>query len=110
MRMKRVWAMLVGALIPAPALALTQPVQSAATTTVSQSSDAVHATRGVVKTISPTTLIVSRPKRRGDIVFKLSPSPHIEGTIVVGATVSVRYRDDGDDHVATAISVKKPLE
>ena len=110
MRIKRVWAILIGALIPAPALALTQPVQSAATTTVSQSSDAVHATRGVVKTISPTTLVVSRPKRRGDIVFKLSPSPHIEGTIVVGATVSVRYRDDGEEHVATAIAVKRQLE
>jgi hypothetical protein len=110
MQMKGVWAMLLGALIPAPAAALTQPVQPAAATTLSQSPDAVHATRGVVKTIGPTTLVVSRPKRRGDIVFKLSPSPHIEGTIVVGATVSVRYRDDGDDHVATAISVKKQLD
>jgi hypothetical protein len=109
MRITRVCAIMIGALIPAPALALAQPVQSAATT-APQSSDAVHATRGVVKTIGPTTLVVSRPKRRGDIVFKLGPSPHIEGTIVVGATVSVRYRDDGEEHIATAIAVKRQLE
>ena len=109
--MQRVRAIIIGAaLIPAPARALAQPVQSTTTTTVSQSSDAVHATRGVVKTIGPTTLVVSRPKRRGDIVFKLGPSPHIEGTIVVGATVSVRYRDDGEEHIATAIAVKRQLE
>lgn len=107
MRVLRLAAVVIGALSPAPAFALTQPVQPLTTAAMSQSPDAVHATRGVVKTISPTTLVVSRPKHRGDIVFKLSPPPHIEGTIVVGATVSVRYRDDGDGHVATAISVHR---
>jgi hypothetical protein len=69
--------------MPVPALALTQPVQPAATTTVAfQSFEAVHATRGVVRTISVTTLVVSR-RHRGDIVFRLAPNPHIEGTILV---------------------------
>ena len=106
--MLRLAAMVIGALSPAPAIAFTQSVQPFTMTVVSsQSPDAVHATRGVVKTIGPTTMVVSRPKHRGDIVFKLSPPPHIEGTITVGATVSVRYRDDGDSHVATAISVHR---
>jgi hypothetical protein len=37
----------------------------------------------------------------------LSPAIHLEGTLEVGATISVRYRDEGNDHVATAISVQK---
>lgn len=113
MRTRRFAAMVIGALMPAPvpALVLTQPVQPAATTTVAfQSFEAVHATRGVVKTISVTTLVVSRPRHRGDIAFRLAPTPYIEGTIVVGATVSVRYRDEGVTHIATAISVKRELE
>ena len=111
MRIRRFAAMVIGALMPVPALALTQPVQPGASTTVtSQSPEAVHATRGVVKTISATTLVVTRPRHRGDILFKLAPAPHIEGTIVVGATVSVRYRDEGEEHIATAIAVKNKLE
>jgi hypothetical protein len=111
MRIRRFAAMVIGALMPVPALALTQPVQPGASTTVtSQSPEAVHATRGVVKTISATTLVVTRPRHRGDILFTLAPAPHIEGTIVVGATVSVRYRDEGEEHIATAIAVKNKLE
>lgn len=110
MRVRRFAMMMIGVLMSAPALALTQPVEPAATTVTSQSSETVHATRGVVKTISATTLVVSRPRHRGDILFKLTPTSHIEGAIVVGATVSVRYRDVGDEHIATAISVTGKLE
>ena len=110
MRTRCYAAMVNWALMSAPAIAL-QPVEPAATMTVtSQSSEAVHATRGVVKTISATMLVVSRPRHRGDILFRLAPAPHIEGAVVVGATVSVRYRDEGDEHIATAIAVKRQLE
>lgn len=68
----------------------------------------VHATRGVVKAIDEASLIVSRPRNRGDITFKLDPRTHRDGKIVVGSTVSVRYRDDGKTHVATAIALQKP--
>lgn len=66
-----------------------------------------HATRGVVKTIDATTLVLSRPKDLGEMTFKLSPSVQKQGTVVVGATVSVRYHEEGKVHVALAISVQR---
>ena len=33
---------------------------------------------------------------------------HRAGAIVVGATVSVRYRDDGKCHIATAVALRRP--
>jgi len=59
----------------------------------------VHATRGVVKALNATTLVVSRRRKRGDITFTLGRGVHVEGIIELGATVSVRYRDEGSDHV-----------
>jgi len=51
---------------------------------------------------------VARPKGRGDITFKVRPSLHRDGTIAVGSDVSVRYEDEGDEHVAIAVAVKRP--
>ena len=67
-----------------------------------------HATRGVVKSINGATMTVSRGRSRGDITFTLPATVHREGTVVVGSTVAVRYRDDGSLHVATAITVQQP--
>jgi hypothetical protein len=100
-------ALLVGGLAPVPAVARTMAVRPVPSVDPSESAETVHATRGVVKAISATTLVVSRPRNRGDITFKLSPAVHLEGAPEVGATISVRYRDQGRDHVATAISVEK---
>ena len=67
-----------------------------------------HATRGVVKSIDATTLVISRPKDRGDITFKLNSMTQRDGKIVVGSTIAVRYREEGKDHIATAIALQKP--
>jgi hypothetical protein len=83
------------------------PSTARAQTQTPYAGPAVHATRGVVKSINPATLVVSRPRNRGDITFTLSSSTHREGTIVVGATVSVRYRDEGKVHLATAVALQK---
>ncbi len=66
------------------------------------------ATRGIVKSAAKTELVLSRFQKRGDITISLSSSTHVEGDIKVGATVSVRYRDEEGHHVATAVSVEKP--
>jgi hypothetical protein len=68
----------------------------------------IHATRGVVKSIDEVTLVISRPRNRGDITFKLSSTTHRDGKIVVGSTIAVRYRDEGKDHIATAMALQKP--
>ena len=100
-------AFTIGGLAPASAIARTLAIRPVLSVESPDTGGTVHATRGVVKAISGTTLIVSRPRNRGDIAFKLSPAVHLEGTLEVGATISVRYRDEGNDHVATAISVQK---
>jgi len=70
-------------------------------------STASHATRGTVKSVDERTLVIARFGHRGDITFALSPATHREGTIVVGAVVSVRYREDGQRHIATAVTVQR---
>jgi hypothetical protein len=70
--------------------------------------EATHATRGTVKRAEAAEIVVTRPKSRGDITIAVSPSTHVDGTIRVGATVSVRYHDDHGHHVATAIAVEQP--
>jgi hypothetical protein len=99
--------LVLGAL--APVTASTQSAQpSVVTRAVSVPTAAIHATRGVVKAIDEAALVVSRPRNRGDITFTLSAATHRDGKIVIGSTVSVRYRDDGKNHVATAIALQKP--
>jgi len=73
-------------------------------------SDQVHATRGVVSAIDAHTMVIARSKDRGSMTFDLTSSTHREDMIVVGSTVSVRYRDDGHNHVATAIALHRPRE
>ena len=64
-----------------------------------------HAIRGVVKSMSATTVVI-RPSRKAtnEMRFVLSPLTHREGQMTVGATVSVRYRIERDTFVATAVS------
>ena len=67
-----------------------------------------YATRGVVKKATPTEIVVSRPKNRGDITIALSETTHVDGRIRAGAVVSIRYHDDHGRHIATAVSVEPP--
>jgi hypothetical protein len=68
--------------------------------------DRIFATRGVVKSIAKTVLVIDRLKNRGDISFRLSNNTSLDGQIVVGSLVSVRYYDDGKAHVATAVAAQ----
>jgi len=68
--------------------------------------DRLYATRGVVKSIAKTVLIINRLKDRGDISFTLNPSTSLDGQIVVGSVVSVRYYDQGKVHIATAVAAQ----
>ena len=70
--------------------------------------DQTYATRGVVKTAAPAEIVVSRAKNRGDITIALMPETHVDGTIKVGVTVSVRYHEDHGRHIATAVAVEHP--
>jgi hypothetical protein len=67
-----------------------------------------YATRGIVRTASPAAIVVARAKQRGEITIELSAATHVDGTIKVGVTVSVRYHEDHGRHVATAVAVERP--
>ena len=73
----------------------------------SHSMPATHATNGTVKSITGDALVLTRSaKHGGEITFTLNTSTHRDGTLDVGAPVSVRYRDVGKEHVATAVTAQ----
>lgn len=68
-----------------------------------------HVTTGTVKSVDATTMVVTRSgKKHTEMTFDLPPSVHREGTVAVGAHVSIRYHEEGNKHVATAITVRRP--
>ena len=96
---------LVGALAAsASAVATSAPDVAASQQTTTPVS--THAVRGLVKSVTTTALVLSRPsKKSSDLVFALSASTVRAGTIEVGETVSVRYRTEGKTLVAMAVTV-----
>ena len=70
---------------------------------------ATHVTRGVVKSLSTTTLVVTR-RHHGDITFTIDPRAQWDGPITIGSAVSVRYREEGQTHVASAVVLHHPTE
>jgi len=94
----------VMALVPAIAGAAAPARQDKAAAKSSQAKPATHSTAGVVKSISDSALVLSHPgKQNADMTFDLNSSTQREGTIDTGSQVSVRYRDEGSNHVATAV-------
>jgi len=64
-----------------------------------------HAMKGIVKSVSDSSLVIVRSRRRaGEMTFVLNSETEREGTIAVGSTVSVRYRPEGSTLIATAVS------
>lgn len=104
-------ALLVGALsaTPVAGFAATQTKAQTLAGAKPASTRAVgtHATRGVVKSVDASTLVITRTgPNHAEMTFALNASTHREGTIAVGAPVSVRYREDGKTNVATAVRVQ----
>ena len=72
-----------------------------------KSAAATHTMTGVVKSVDDSTLVITRSgKNPGEMTFMLNPQTHRAGTVEVGSSVSVRYREDGNSNVATAITVQ----
>lgn len=96
-----------------PASVLAQPSPQAVPTGLSPDPASsrplsVHAVRGVVTTVHDGTIILSRFHHRGDIRLTIGAAAHRTGDIRPGSIVSVRYRDEGHDHVVTGIVVQRP--
>ena len=106
-------ALLVGALTAAPfvGFAQTTPKAPSATATKHVSTHAIptHATKGIVKSVDASTLVITRKsKTGGEMTFALNPATHLQGTVAVGTSVDVRYREDGKTYVATAVTAQQP--
>ncbi len=62
---------------------------------------AVHVLQGSVVSISSDSMTVRSGKK--DVTFKLDSATQKPASIAAGTEVSVNYRDDGNQHLATNI-------
>jgi len=70
---------------------------------------AIHATKGVVKSVDDKMLVLTTTGTKGkDLTFVLDSTTAKTGTPVVGATVEVRYKTEGKQNIATAVTVSEP--
>jgi hypothetical protein len=101
--------MLIGVLAGwTPALPAAPCDQSRVTAAMARldTAPATNAVRGVVKSVDPASLVIVRSRKKpSDMIFVLTPSTWRAGTVVAGATVSVRYRTEDKVLVATAVTV-----
>ena len=110
----------VGLLSAIPTLALAQVPQapgtrsqistksiSAAKTATTNTSKNTHATNGTVKAVNDSSLVITtHSKKHHEMTFAMQPSTRRDGTIAVGSSVSVRYRNEGSSHVALAVAAR----
>jgi hypothetical protein len=92
---------------PATSVSRSKPASSGAAGAV-----ATHATTGVVKTVTETMMVVVRRVggKRTESSFVLTPATQRAGHIAAGATVDVRYRTEGRQKIATAVTVEAAPE
>ena len=112
MRTIRKTAVLLGLLLTVPAFTLASPGQSqsksSATKSAPASSSAVHATKGVVKSVDDTSLVITRPSGKvKEMTFVLNSTTARKGSLAAGATVEVRYHTDAKQNIATAVTVQE---
>jgi hypothetical protein len=110
MKKQLTMALVVGALCVVPAAGFAAPgaaAQKPAAAKAAKTNVATHATRGTVKSIDDSTLVIARSgKNHPEMTFTVNAATARAGTIAAGAPVSVRYREDGKTNVATAIRVE----
>jgi len=113
--MKRIsiLAILAAFVLAAPGLSLAQSSSSKTASTTpkkaASTAPAIHATKGVVKSIDASSLVISKVAGKGpDTTFVVNASTTREGTIEPGKSVDVRYRTEGTSKVATAITAAAP--
>jgi hypothetical protein len=103
--------MIVGTLLTVPAMGLALPsadmskAKSSASTAATTEQAPMHATKGIVKAMDATKLVIRRSPSGPDMSFALNPSTQREGNVKVGSTVEVRYRTEANQKVATAVAL-----
>ena len=123
MRKMRTAAIVLGAMLAVPMTGLAAPAavpgQTSATAPKSlkpargasakSTSAATHLTRGVVKSVDSSSLVIERGagKKKREMTFILDGTTHRAGDINVGSTVAVRYKNDASKLMALDIQPAK---
>jgi hypothetical protein len=104
MRNKLTTVTLAGLLTTMPVAGFVATAQTATTDPASETRIGHSTTSGVVKSIDDKSLTITRSgKNAGEMAFALERSTKREGTVAIGAPVSVRFDKDGKTRVATAV-------
>jgi hypothetical protein len=82
----------------------------AASSTAKAATVATKVTEGTVKSVDATQLVVEHKMggKMSDMTFKLDSATKKEGDIETGSKVTVRYRTEGADHIATTVTAHAP--
>ena len=106
----RLFVLLVGGSLATVPLthALAAPSPAAAPAAAARTkAPATHATTGVVKSLSASSLVLEPTAGLGTgMVFTVAPTTHRDAGIAVGSRVSVRYHTEGSVNVATAVTTR----
>jgi hypothetical protein len=100
-------SLLVGALFLAPSFVLAQTPTPKPTPKTAPAAT-VHSTTGTVKSVDATSLTITKPTGTvKEMTFVLNDATKKSGTIANGASVEVRYKTEGKQNIATAVTAKK---
>jgi len=101
-------AVVAAAVLAVPAMSLaaqTKPATAPASKSTTKKADTgathTHTAKGVVKSMDATSLVVTEKGK--DVSYVLDPSTKKEGDPAVGSTVTVMYKTEGTQHVATDV-------
>jgi len=108
-------AAIASLLLAAPVFAQTtttpaaKPASKAAPAPKPAATTAVHATKGVVKSVDASSLVITKAGGKApETTFVLNSATQKSGDVSIGASVDVRYHTEGKSKVATAVSVQEP--
>jgi len=99
--------LLIGALVLAPSLALAVPQTPTPKPKPAAAAPSVHSTTGTVKSVDGMSLVITRPSGAvKEMTFTINDSTKKQGALAAGAKVEVRYKTEGKQNIATAVTVQ----
>ncbi len=112
MKNLRTAAIVLGTLLTVPALGFAAPARQSTApakktaAAAAPAAVATHATKGTISSMDATSLVVThsvsgKPK---PMTFTINADTQRKGNLAVGSKVEVRYRAEGKNNVATAVS------
>ena len=111
MRIRTTVVAALAAVLMAPALArAAAPVESPSPVQkASKVTSPTHATNGILKTLTGTALVIARTgENAATETFVVTASTVKKGDLSSGVRVEVRYRAEGGQNIATAITASAP--